>query len=310
MRIAATSAEGKGEPATIRVDNRVISSNCDLGSVQLSDSTVLEGFDLIIAADGIRSKLRSSVLHKDVQPIPTGISAYRIIIDTSLMEAEDDITSFMNPREPITTMIIGHDRRLVMGPARNGDVYSVVALVPDKYMHEQSSNSSWTSKGDLQSLLDSFQDFPDWCKRIFTHSEDIGLWRLHDLDSLETWVNGRVILIGDASHAMLPTQGQGASQSIEDAEALGAFFSDINNKPSENEVLSRLQEVEAVRRPRASLIQHFSRISARPQGERGQSTIKMKSDEFMGFNCNYFGAKDWKMKLKEGCLHIPSLAGY
>lgn len=45
----------------------------------------------------------------------------------------------------------------------------------------------------------------------------LGLWQLRDLGPLETWVSGRCILIGDAAHAMLPTQGQGASQAVEDA---------------------------------------------------------------------------------------------
>lgn len=69
----------------------------------------------------------------------------------------------------------------------------------------------------MQSLLTSFEQFPDWCKRLFKHSPELGLWQLRDLDPLETWINSRTIIIGDASHAMLPTQGQGASQSIEDA---------------------------------------------------------------------------------------------
>lgn len=51
-------------------------------------------------------------------------------------------------------------------------------------------------------------------------------------DPLKTWYRGRVFLIGDAAHPMLPTQGQGASQSIEDAEALGAFFEDLDTTKS------------------------------------------------------------------------------
>jgi len=51
-----------------------------------------------------------------------------------------------------------------------------------------------------------------------------------------------VILIGDAAHAMLPTQGQGASQAIEDAEALGSFFRDICDPPS-FEGLSQILQV-------------------------------------------------------------------
>ena len=84
-------------------------------------------------------------------------------------------------------------------------------------MNEDMESASWTSEGDLESLLESFKEFPDWCKRLFRHSPNRGLWQLRDLDPLDTWVNGRVIIIGDASHAMLPTQGQGASQSVEDA---------------------------------------------------------------------------------------------
>ena len=62
-------------------------------------------------------------------------------------------------------------------------------------------------------------------------------------DSLKTWHRGRVILIGDAAHAMLPTQGQGASQAIEDAEALGAFFEGISDPPSADDGLSKILEV-------------------------------------------------------------------
>ena len=69
----------------------------------------------------------------------------------------------------------------------------------------------------MSSLLESFNEFPDWCKRLFKYAPELGLWQLRDLDPLETWTSGCVMIIGDASHAMLPTQGQGASQSVEDA---------------------------------------------------------------------------------------------
>jgi len=70
---------------------------------------------------------------------------------------------------------------------------------------------------------------------------------------LKTWHRGRVILIGDAAHAMLPTQGQGASQSIEDSEALGAFFEEFIDPPSLQalsevlEVICHIPQVEANR---------------------------------------------------------------
>ena len=82
---------------------------------------------------------------------------------------------------------------------------------------------------------------------------------------------------------MLPTQGQGASQSIEDAEALGAFFADLNNGPASLEdVEQRLKSVFDTRYERASLIQMYSRQQARPATEVGSNVITM-SVGFLSF---------------------------
>jgi salicylate hydroxylase len=47
------------------------------------------------------------------------------------LETESEFTQFINPRDEYTTMVLCHDHRLVMGPVRQGESYSVVALVPD-----------------------------------------------------------------------------------------------------------------------------------------------------------------------------------
>jgi salicylate hydroxylase len=83
---------------------------------------------------------------------------------------------------------------------------------------------------------------------------------------------------------MLPTQGQGASQSIEDAEALGAYFSDLTEGPvSREDVEARLKSVFEARYERASLIQAYSRQQARPATEVGSNVITMSvSDSTSG----------------------------
>lgn len=53
---------------------------------------------------------------------------------------------------------------------------------------------------------------------------EIGLWQLRDIDPLEQWTTGHTILVGDAAHAMLPLQGQGASQTFEDAVSRGQHY--------------------------------------------------------------------------------------
>jgi salicylate hydroxylase len=229
------------------------------------------------------------------EPKPTGLSAYRLLLKTEELEKCAAFTSVLNPREPVTTMVMGHDRRIVMGPGRGGDLYGVVAIIPDEFMHEQSSTQSWTSAGSKEKLLESFSEFPTWIKEILKVSkEDPVLYQLRDIDTLNTWVRGRTILIGDAAHAMLPTQGQGASQSFEDAEALQAFLPDLPSTYSPEQLSKCLQEVFDTRHQRASLIQTYSRQQARPATDKGSVRIKLNPAEFLEYNCKYEGAKAWQ----------------
>ncbi|KAF9871010.1 hypothetical protein CkaCkLH20_11427 [Colletotrichum karsti] len=292
LKDAASKESEEDGPVTVRTGCVVQTCDPDAGIVTLECGEEIEG-DLIIGADGIKSVLRRAVIGKEAPAIPTGLSAYRLIIDSAELEQDKDFTSVIDPRESFTTMIMGHDRRIIMGPARDGSIYSIVALVPDDQMQENAEGKSWTTKGDPEKLRETFQVFPAWAKAVFKNCTEVGLWQLRDLDPLETWYRGRTIIIGDASHPMLPTQGQGASQSVEDAEALGAIFADINQKPSKEDT------VFECRYDRATLIQGYSRQSGKPATDKSSNKITMNPGEFMDYNCNYSGAKDWIEKQAE-----------
>lgn len=276
LKDAATNKERVGRPAELRTSSRVISCNCTTGSITLESGEVLEA-DLIIGADGIHSKLRSFVLEKDVKAKPTGLSAYRLMMPSNVLEEHaPSFAAKIKLQDPYTSMVMAHDCRLVMGPARDGEVYSVVGLVPDDKMNENpDSAQSWVTEGDTDKMLKTFKDFPGWAKEMLQQAESVGLWQLRDIDPLDTWVRGRVILVGDAAHAMLPTQGQGASQAIEDAEALGAFFGDLKQDFTEKSINRTLCRIFKARFDRASLIQKYSREAAKPATEKGSSEIKM-----------------------------------
>jgi salicylate hydroxylase len=281
--------------ASLRTSACVTECDPESGTITLEDGEKIEA-DLVIAADGIHSKLRATVLGKETTARPTGLSAYRLMMPSKEIEQRAPaFAACVQPRDPYTSMIMAHDCRIIMGPARNGELYSVVGLVPDDQMNEDPDRAqSWVNAGDPKKMLSTFAEFPQWTKDMLHLAKDIGLWQLRDLDPLDSWVRGRVILIGDAAHAMLPTQGQGASQAIEDAEALGAFFSDIDSRPSSGQVASVLDRVFKTRHARATLIQQFSRDSAKPATEKGSKVINMRPDEFMDYNCLYRGARQWE----------------
>jgi salicylate hydroxylase len=200
------------------------------------------------------------------------------VIPTEKLERETPkFCAKINPRQPFTSMMMAHSCRLIMGPARESSMYSIVGLVPDDRMNEDvDSKQSWVSTGDLGRMLETFKDFPEWMQDVFKLTDDLGLWQLRDIDPLTTWTKGKVILIGDAAHAMLPTQGQGASQALEDAEALGAFFEGFGQSSQRTENVEEiLEKVFQCRYERASLIQRYSRDAAKPATAADNKVVTM-----------------------------------
>ena len=295
LKEGATSSKRPGPPAQIRTSCPVRHVDTAAGKIELVSGEVIEG-DLVIGADGIRSVVRDSVLKSSVQSVPTGISAYRLLIPTEELKNLAVEKEVFDPQRGITSMIVGHNTRIVMGPGRGKKMFGMVALVPDEKMNELTPGDSWTAEGSRESLRQSFADFPPWVHSIFDAAPEIALWQLRDIPSLSHWVRGRTILIGDAAHAMLPTQGQGASQSFEDAEALQAFFANFTCQPSMQQVADALDQVFQARHERASLIQAYSRQQARPGTEVGSKKVTLNPEEFMSYNCRYDGAKDWLEK--------------
>ncbi|KAJ5370505.1 uncharacterized protein N7496_006597 [Penicillium cataractarum] len=292
LKEAAIDPKRPGRPVSILTSKNVCYCNTAEGIVTTEDGSIFEA-DLVIGADGIKSRIREFICGDKIDAMPTGISAYRFLIPMEKIEAETEFTRHINPRDEFTTMVLCHDRRLVMGPIRHGESFSVVALVPDEKMHEDSSHTNWTSSGSITSFLDSFSVLPTWLLKPFQNITSLGLWQLRDLDPLDTWFKDHAIVIGDAAHAMLPTQGQGASQAVEDAEALAAFFEDIESRPSAEDVQARLAKVFEARYERATLIQKYSRQQGKPATEKNSIEIQMKPEEFAEFNYSYQGAKQW-----------------
>ncbi|KAK7959722.1 uncharacterized protein PG986_004576 [Apiospora aurea] len=278
---AAPSPELPGPPAAVRTASAVTSCDPDAGTVTLQSGETLEA-DLIVGADGIHSAIRTAVLGEERGAIPTGISAYRLLIPIENLQNIDGLPEKLidtsgRASEGTTTMIMGHDKRVIMGPGRGGKVFGVVALVPDEKMHEASSTASWVEAGSREKLMESYADFPAWLREIFARGPDIALWQLRDIDPLPAWTKGRAIL------------------SVEDAEALQAFLRQhAGGRPNATEVASALRAVVAARYERASLIQLYSRQQARPATDsKASNTVTLDPAEFMKYNCDYYGAEEW-----------------
>jgi salicylate hydroxylase len=149
------------------------------------------------------------------------------------------------------TMWLGHGRHFLSFPVRAGELINYVGFVPaDEEMKE-----SWTAKGDPDALR---REFAGWDPRIgalLDKVETTFRWALYDRDPLPAWTKGRLTLLGDAAHPMLPHLGQGANQSIEDGMALATILSQADRATAP----AALVAYEALRRQRVASVQRGAR---------------------------------------------------
>ena len=195
--------------------------------------------DLLVGADGIHSAVQR-LLFGEQSPHFTGCVAYRGLI----------------PAERVADLEIPVEAQVWMGPDRHFVHYYVqekrllnwVALVEqDTWQRE-----SWTDRGEVADALAAYEGWHRQIRRIIESVDETFIWALFDRAPLTRWSRGRVTLLGDACHPMLPFMAQGAAQAIEDGAALATCLAETSG------VEAALRLYESVRLPRASKIQAMS----------------------------------------------------
>jgi salicylate hydroxylase len=197
-------------------------------------------FDLVVGADGIHSATRT-ILFGPQHPRFTGCVAYRGLV----------------PAERLRDLGLEVTAQVWMGPGGHFVHYYVSGgrLVNFVAVSERDTwtRESWTDRGEVADALAAFAGWHEQVRAILGAVEETFTWALFDRSPLERWSKGRVTLLGDACHAMLPFMAQGAAQAIEDGATLAACLAG-----ADADVLGALRRYERVRIPRASRIQVLS----------------------------------------------------
>ncbi|GAN07197.1 salicylate hydroxylase [Mucor ambiguus] len=226
---------------------RVDSVDDDAVAVRLSNGSVYTG-NMIIGADGIRSNVRAAVIPDEtILPKKSTNCAYRATVPVDIMRSDPEIAHLMDDLN--SNCWIGYRRHIMAYPMRGGELYNLVMSHPG-----EAAVGKWNEPGNLDEMKYHYRNFDPVIRKVLTHVTGCLKWTLADLPVLSHWVSpsGRVVLIGDAAHAMLPYLAQGAAQAIEDGATLGVLFSQIE---SVDEIPDLLKLYEKIRRPRAEKIQ-------------------------------------------------------
>ena len=237
-------------PGIVRAGHRAVGFEQDeaRARVRFANGAVAEA-DVVVGADGIHSELRPHVFPPST-PVFHGTISYRGLVPRARL-----------PDWPMDRweMWAGPSKHFLVFPVRHGTMVNYVGFVPtDEEMKE-----SWSAPGDAEVLRREFRGWDPRIRAVLDAVDQTFRWALYDREPLPTWTKGRLTLLGDAAHPMLPHLGQGANQSIEDGMALATMLAQA---PSA-EVPAMLAAYERLRRERVAEVQ----LGARKHGLRVDS---------------------------------------
>ena len=195
-------------PGALRLGSGVdqLESRGDHVTLTFADGHV-ETADVVVAADGIRSAIRET-LFSPAPPEFTGFVAWRGLVDTA------DLPRHLHE----SAVAFGHGRHINRYLVRRGELLNFVAVAQrDKWEAE-----GWTIPAPLDEFLAEFASFDEGTRTVISRPVrgQVFKWGLFGRPWLEQWSSGRVVLLGDAAHPMLPFLGQGAANALEDAMIL------------------------------------------------------------------------------------------
>lgn len=195
--------------------------------------------DLVVGADGIKSVVREQLFSAQ-GPVFSGEHAYRAVIsadDAHGMVVDDNLRMYIGKGTKVYLLPLRH---------RNQMSFDITALNPD---------GTWApaiTKADLMATVAGFDERIVGIARGLD-METVNVRAVYDIDPVDTWHTGAVVLMGDAAHSMLHHQGQGANSAIEDA---GALADALTEAGSVREALALFQ---ATRKPVTDELQRISR---------------------------------------------------
>ena len=210
--------------------------------IEFADGTRTHA-DVVVGADGLRSAVRHHVTGPD-EAVFSAMSCFRGLVPAQKVPGAESMG---------LTFQLGPGRHIVMYPVRGGELVNFVAYVPDP----EWTLESWSSKSEPAEALAAFDGWNDTVVSMLSNVEEVGRWALYDREPLRTWSTGRVTLLGDAAHPMLPHAGQGSNQAIEDAAALAGYLAADGLSTAE-----ALRRYEHLRKARTRKIQMGSRGNA------------------------------------------------
>jgi salicylate hydroxylase len=226
-------------PDVVALDREV--AGVDGDRFRFADGSLSEPFDALIGADGIHSVVRTAIVGPG-SPVFTGLAAYRALVPAA------EAPAFA--RRPVCSIWLGPQRHFVHYPVSGGEQINLVTANPAGDWREE----SWTAPGSVPDFLAEFEGWDEAVVQLIAAARETRRYAFYAREPITSWVSGRVALLGDAAHPMLPFFAQGAGQAIEDGAVLAGCLRGVSSW----DVQAALTRYESLRVERATRVQRMS----------------------------------------------------
>lgn len=192
----------------LRTSHRVTGYRQDGHTVRVlvQDREAVEG-KALVGADGLRSPVRAQLVG-DGEPRVSGHTTYRSVIPTAQMPKD--------LRWNAATLWAGPQCHIVHYPLKGWKLFNLVVTY-----HRHVKEAVTGKPVGKDEVAEGFEHIATRARRIIEHGDNWKLWVLCDREPTTRWIDGRVVLLGDAAHPMLQYMAQGACMAMEDAVCLG-----------------------------------------------------------------------------------------
>ncbi|KAF3067609.1 3-hydroxybenzoate 6-hydroxylase 1 [Trichoderma lentiforme] len=259
LRLATMSGEGLSQPVTLKLGSQVTEAHPD-GTIVLQDGSIHTA-DLVVGADGLRSVVRDAVLSEDDQakPVHSGQAAFRFLVDTSTLRSDPALASLADGNTDQLSLFADTSETLIWFECKVVKCKTLLVFILAKKLETKKA----TNEEAKAAMMAEFSHYDKKILRLFELAENVKRWPLYIHDPYPTWVKGRIVLVGDAAHPMLPFGGQGAMMAIEDGGILGSLFTNV----LPDQIDARLSKFQQLRKNRVSRIQLLSSVRAGRENE-------------------------------------------
>ena len=240
-----------------------MSQDKDGVEVRLQTGEVVRA-DALVGCDGIHSVVRQHLRGSEEKHF-ANILMWRSLIPAERLEG-------LNLEER-GNYWFGPGRTLITYWVRPKNLYSILASVP---AHEV-QRESWTDSGDISEMMRSFDDAEPRARAMLEQCQSVFITGMYYRDPIDSWTSGRITLLGDAAHPMVPFLAAGAGQSIEDAWTFARVLA-----RRQDDVPGALLEYERRRLPRTTRIQAGARAAVKLMHEQESQRVRDRNGRWKG----------------------------